>query len=53
MPRLLPKLTADDLKEIGVTSIGHRRRLLEAIAALRPRDMPADDPVRLSTSAAR
>ena len=30
----LPHLTADDLKEIGVTAIGHRRRLLQAIAAL-------------------
>jgi len=34
-PELLPSLTADDLKEIGVTSFGHRRHLLEAIAALR------------------
>ena len=25
---LLPNLTADDLKEIGVTSFGHRRQLL-------------------------
>ena len=31
---LLPTLTADDLKEIGVTSFGHRRHLLEAIAKL-------------------
>ena len=30
----LPHLTADDLKEIGVTAIGHRRRLLQAVAAL-------------------
>jgi class 3 adenylate cyclase/predicted ATPase len=42
---LLPTLTADDLKEIGITSFGHRRRLLEAIAALRPKDAPADDEV--------
>jgi SAM domain (Sterile alpha motif) len=33
---LLPALTADDLKDLGVTSVGHRRRILEAIAALRP-----------------
>ena len=33
---LLPNLTADDLKDLGVTLVGHRRRLLEAIAALRP-----------------
>ena len=31
---LLPKLTADDLRDIGVTTVGHRRKLLEAIAAL-------------------
>ena len=43
---LLPNLTADDLKELGVTSIGHRRRLLEAIAALRLEGTPAGDPVR-------
>jgi class 3 adenylate cyclase len=47
---LLPNLAADDLKELGITSLGHRRRLLEAIAALRPKDTPAGDPVRLSTS---
>src|SRR5215468_837606 len=29
---VLPKLTADDLKDIGVTAVGHRRKLLEAIA---------------------
>lgn len=32
---LLPKLTAEDLRELGVTAIGHRRRMLDAIAALR------------------
>jgi hypothetical protein len=31
---VLPKLTSEDLKEIGVVAIGHRRKLLEAIAAL-------------------
>jgi class 3 adenylate cyclase len=38
-------LTADDLIGLGVTSIGHRRRLLAAIAALRG-DVPqaATDP---------
>jgi class 3 adenylate cyclase len=30
----LPKLTADDLKDLGVVLGGHRRRLLDAIAAL-------------------
>jgi hypothetical protein len=32
--RVLPKLTADDLKELGIAALGHRRLLLEAIAAL-------------------
>ena len=31
---VLPQLTVDDLISIGVTSVGHRRRLLAAIAAL-------------------
>jgi|SRR6516162_4329029 len=31
---VLPRLTADDLISIGVNSVGHRRRLLDAIAAL-------------------
>src|SRR5215467_10899266 len=33
---VLPELTSDDLIALGVTSIGHRRKLLAAIAALRP-----------------
>src|ERR1039458_6026927 len=33
--RGLPSLTQEDLKEIGVGPVGHRRMLLEAIAALR------------------
>jgi hypothetical protein len=50
--RVLPRLTAEDLKDLGVTLVGHRRRLLDAIAALdvaapaaavttAPRDAPA------------
>ena len=31
---ILPKLTGDDLKELGVMSVGHRRKLLSAIAEL-------------------
>src|ERR1700758_178785 len=30
----LPKLSAEDLKDLGVVLGGHRRRLLDAIAAL-------------------
>jgi hypothetical protein len=33
--RVIPSLTAEDLKEIGVGPVGHRRILLEAIATLR------------------
>ncbi len=45
----LPGLTAQDLKEMGITSIGHRRRLLDAIAALRP-GLPAADVTIASTA---
>jgi SAM domain (Sterile alpha motif) len=42
---ILPKPTADDLKKIGVTAIGHRRKLLEAIAALaEPASAPQAEP---------
>ena len=39
---LLPSLTADDLKDLGVSAVGHRRRLLNAIAASIPsnRNLP-------------
>jgi class 3 adenylate cyclase/predicted ATPase len=40
-PEVLPELTAEDLISIGVTSVGHRRKLLAAIAALG--DKPNDD----------
>jgi hypothetical protein len=48
--KVLPKLTPEDLKEIGVGPVGHRRKLLAAIALLRadggvkpppPEDRPA------------
>ena len=32
---VLPRLTADDLKDLGVSVVGHRRLLLDAIADLR------------------
>ena len=35
---VLPRLTAEDLSAIGVSSVGHRRKLLDAIAALHARD---------------
>src|SRR5215469_16030701 len=33
--KVLPNLTAEDLKDLGVSIVGHRRLLLDAIAALR------------------
>ena len=33
--KVLPNLTAEDLKDIGVGIVGHRRMLLDAIALLR------------------
>ena len=33
--KVLPRLTAEDLKELGVAALGHRRKLLDAIAVLR------------------
>ena len=50
---VLPELTADDLVELGVTSIGHRRKLLAAIATLRDggptlssAPIPSTEPIR-------
>lgn len=42
---ILADLTADDLSGLGVVSIGHRRKLLTAIAALRPASPPAPAPL--------
>ena len=36
----LPKLTAEDLKDLGVVLGGHRRRLLDAIATLGTAEAP-------------
>ena len=32
---VLPSLTAEDLKDLGIGTVGHRRKLLDAISALR------------------
>src|SRR5499427_10390809 len=42
-PEVLRELTAEDLIGLGVTSIGHRRKLLAAIAALREQLAPAHE----------
>ena len=47
---VLPSLTADDLKDIGVVAVGHRRKLLNAIAAL---SEPAAAPIRPAPQASR
>ena len=47
---VLPSLTAEDLKEIGVTPVGHRRQLLEAIAVLRGDAMAEGDQSQVSRS---
>jgi class 3 adenylate cyclase len=50
---VLPELTADDLIGLGVTSIGHRRKLLAAITALRseaPQPVTEVAPVAAATS---
>ena len=38
--RVLPNLTADDMKDLGINLVGHRRRLLDAIAALGTSEAP-------------
>jgi hypothetical protein len=43
---VLRRLTAEDLRDLGVASVGHRRRLLDAIAALSA-PTPATDAPRL------
>lgn len=40
--QVLAHLTGDDLKEIGVIAVGHKRKLLEAIAALKQDAHPHD-----------
>ena len=47
---VLPELTAEDLIGLGVISIGHRRKLLAAIAALRQKPAPASEKTAPITS---
>src|SRR5262249_51448925 len=58
--RVLPELTADDLKELGVAAIGHRRLMLKAIADLAAgtgrvaaEDVPAAPPANATADAER
>src|SRR5262245_27960594 len=43
--RVLPSLTAEDLKDLGVNLVGHRRRLLDAVAVLGASDRLGGSPV--------
>src|SRR3954470_7342295 len=45
----LPTLTAQELKDIGVSSIHHRRRLLEAIAVLCLKAVPDEPSAQVSS----
>ena len=42
--RILVRLTAEDLRALGVMTVGHRRILLDAIARLRGSTVPEDKP---------
>ena len=46
---VLPKLTVDDLRELGVKAIGDRRKLLDAIAALATAPASSTDAMPLTT----
>jgi class 3 adenylate cyclase len=54
---VLPKLTAEDLKDLGIAAVGDRRKLLEAIAALRTdtcvKTPSADEAIAPSAATAR
>jgi hypothetical protein len=50
---LLPRLTVDDLKDIGVSVVGDRRRLLDAIALIAGAGRPADLAASQTKSAPR
>src|SRR5215470_4226008 len=54
--KVLPNLTAEDLKDLGVGMVGHRRMLLDAIAALRAEasaPTPLCDPPLVTDKAAK
>ena len=55
--KVLRRLTGDDLRDLGVTSISHRRRLLDAIATVGDRHRaveasPAPSPVSAGSRSA-
>jgi class 3 adenylate cyclase len=50
---LQQSLTAEDLRDLGIASVGHRRRLLEAIKALPADAAPTSPAPRVETGAER
>jgi class 3 adenylate cyclase len=50
---VLPRLTSEDLREIGVVPIGHRRKLLEAITVLRDDVDVGSEPAAATPTAER
>ncbi|WP_352480705.1 MULTISPECIES: SAM domain-containing protein [unclassified Mesorhizobium] len=49
-PAILPRLSDDDLRELGIKSVGHRKKILTAIAEL---SHQADQPLPASEAATR
>ena len=49
--KVLPNLTAEDLKDMGVSIVGHRRMLLDAIALLRADGSTKAPPAEASSTA--
>jgi hypothetical protein len=47
---VLPKLTAEDLRDLGVAAVGDRRKLLEAIESLRSGTKPEPTPSEISST---
>jgi class 3 adenylate cyclase len=51
--KVLPNLTAEDLKDMGVGIVGHRRMLLDAIALLRADGSATAPPAAASSPSAK
>src|SRR5260370_29270769 len=51
--KILPKLTAEDLRDLGVTLVGDRLRMLDAIASLRDEAMPPGEGIARLGAAVR
>jgi class 3 adenylate cyclase len=47
---MLPKLTVDDLKDLGVAAVGHRRKILSAIEEPNPSSAAPDEVARATVS---